>query len=50
MAQKKISQREARRLQQKVARLENQEVLRGRVWGGEYPNGVLISSMAIPDV
>jgi hypothetical protein len=45
----KISQREARRLRQKVRQLEDQEHQRNRVWVEGWPNGVHLGSLAVPE-
>lgn len=45
----KISQREARRLKQLVARLENQEDNRRNAWWRDYPGGANIATITCQD-
>ncbi len=47
---KKISQREARRLRKRVARLEHEQGVRVARWNREYPGGVNIATITLDPV
>lgn len=46
---KTISQREARRLQQRVAKLENQLDMQRANWSNDWPGGINIDTMTVKE-
>lgn len=50
MPSKKISQREARELRRRVARLENHAEQKTRIWAQDWPGGVNITHVILDDV
>lgn len=50
MAANRISQREARRLRQRVARLEERIRTARRAWSSDYPGGIELGRLRLTDL